>query len=813
MNQSSSPLLVGSFPYWSFLGLISLLLTCAAPAAAQGSLTGRVVDQQTQQAVAYANVVLKGPTGQMVQATLSGEDGRFSLKALPLGSYQLLVLMLGFTTREQAVELRADAPAGDLGTLELAPVAQKLNEVVVTAQRPLLERKPDRVTMNVAGSILAAGNDAYNILAAAPAVQLINGRLTFQGKGNVLILLDGKRLPGANLETVLASIPGDQIERIELISNPSAKYDADASGGIIEIYTKRNKGLGWTANVGTNLRQGYRTGSGVTGGLRASTPVLDLTLSGSYNHRGGFERSTSARTFYQGVAPVAGLDQRGDLEKISQDGSFNGSLAYRLSSHATLGVTVDVLHASIAATGDSHTRLNEQAGVTTGTVAQDVQLRDAFSNYALFYRRTLDSLGSNLVLSGNYATYTNRQQQRFAQLMQGPLDSLPLASTFRNNIPATYGIYTAAGDYSRHWNANSRLETGLKYTDTENESRQQFETLMEEGWRPQPLNPFSQLGYRERVAAGYASVNHTRGAIGLQAGLRAEHTRYAVERGVDSSYFNLFPNLRVDYKVSDSYTTSWAYAKNIRRPAYESLIPFERFQDPYTSRKGNARLRPEYAHSFSWNQLYKGYSLQLVYTHTQGAISAVYFYDAANLRFVSTTQNLPKRRLASATFSATLTPTKWWSTNSSAVVQYQQLNFPDPLDAGTLRGKHRTTVTLSSDHTFTWGTGWSARLYGLYNSPSFAGQFDFDAYSYVSVGLKKTFFDKRAAVNLSVVDLFYQTNFRVRSTLIPVVSEELTRNDTRQVRLSLTYNFGKTALKSKAVQPKGNAEEVNRLGK
>ncbi|WP_324671820.1 outer membrane beta-barrel protein [Hymenobacter sp. GOD-10R] len=794
--------------------LLFLCLLIGVSAVAQTTISGRVLDQQKQEALSFANVVLKAAGSEsVVQTALADETGRFSLKNVKPGSYQLQILMIGFVTHVQAVQLSAGIPSLDLGTLGLAATAQKLGEVVVTGQRPLIEQKPDRVTMNVDGSILAAGNDAYDILAAAPSVQLIDGRLTFRGKGNVLILLNGKRLPsGTNLETLLASIPGDQIERIELISNPSAKYDADASGGVIEIYTKRAKELGWTANVGANFRQGYRTGAGLNSGVRVSTPKLDLAVNGSFNRRDGFERSTSSRTIYEGLTPAADLAQRGDLNKTILNSSFSASLNYHFSPSMTLGFDVDVLHSSLDGAGWTQSYITQSKGLTTSRMQESVLLQDAFSNYTLFYKHKLDSLGSALLLTSNYATYQNKQQQTFDQLLQGPQDSVGVASTFRNFIPATYHISTTAADYTKVWNPNTRLEAGLKYTDTRNQSRQDAATLADGNWVAQALSPFSKLGYQERVAAGYFSLNQTIGKLGLQAGLRAERTHYRVVSGIDSSYFNLFPNLRADYKVSDDFTTSLAYAKNIRRPAYESLIPYERFQDTYSTSRGNASLRPEYLHSFSWNNLYKGFGLQLAYTQTVGAISSVYLYDAATLRLTTTQQNLAHRHLATATLTAPFTPAKWWTMNNSASVFYQELNFPSPLDNTMNLTKRKTYYMLSSDNTLTWGKGWSVRVYGLYNSPSMNGLFDWDAYSYVSVGVKKTFLNKRASLNLSVADLFYDTNPRVTSTIVPVVLSEMYRNDTRQVRLAFTFNFGKADLKSKRVETKSNADERGRLG-
>lgn len=795
-----------------------LWLLAATGAQAQATLTGRALDPAKQEGLSFANVVLKtdGPAGKVAQAAVADETGRFILAGVKAGSYQLQVLQLGFATLTQPVQVAAGQATLNLGVLALQPAAQNLGEVVVTARKPLLEQKPDRVTMNVDGSLLAVGNSAYDVLAAAPAVQLVEGQpLRMRGKTGVVIFLNGKRLPsGTSLETLLASIPGEQLDRIELISNPSAKYDADAAGGVIEIYTKRAKELGWTANLGGNLRQGQRTGGGANGGLRLSSPKLDLSASGSFSRRGGFERSTGSRQFYAGASEevVANLAQRSDIDKVLQSSNFSASLNYHLSARTTLGASADLEAGSLIGNGSANALLTQPVGRTTSFTQQDVSLREAFANYNVFYKRELDSLHSNLLVSSTYATLTNTQQQTFDQQLQGASDSVGLPNHFRNYIPATYRISTTAADYTKVWSAATRLETGLKYTDTRNQSRQEAESFENGTWAPQALTPFSHLGYQEQVAAAYLNLNHSLGNLSLQGGLRAERTHYRVVSGIDSTYVNLFPNLRADYKVTADYTTSLAYAKNISRPAYESLIPYERFQDSYTSQRGNARLRPEYAHSFSWNNLYKGYSLQLSYTQTTGAIAQVYLYDPATVRLTSTSQNFRARHLANASLTAPLSPAKWWTMSNNATLTYQQLAYPNPLEASAVSTRRRTSLTLSTDNTFTLGRGWSARLYGFYSTPSLYGLFDFDSYSYVVASVKKTFLGKRASLSLSVTDPFYQLNFRVSTNVKPVAYETLLLNDTRFVRLAFTFNFGKTDLKSKAVETNTNGTERGRLG-
>ncbi|MCA8832854.1 outer membrane beta-barrel protein [Hymenobacter pini] len=797
------------------VAILGLLLAWHSPALAQTTVTGRALDQDKKEALSFATVVLKAPgaEGKVVQSTLADDAGAFSMKA-PAGSYQLNVLMVGYTTLVKEVQVAPGTPTLDLGTLGLSTAAHNLGEVVVTARRPVIEQKLDRVTMNVGESVLAAGNDGYSLLAMAPSVQLIDGRLSFRGKSNVLILLNGKRLPGANLESVLASIPGDQIERIELISNPSAKYDADASGGVIEIYTKRSKELGWTANVGTNVSQGYRTAGGLNGGLRVSTAKIDFTATLGYTRRGNLERGYQNRTLYQGLTPVGRFAQDVNLDdETIQNRNVSGSLNYHFNKRNTVGVDVSQVLSRLDGSGRVKAVIDQPQGTTFSNSFNNMRLRVDFANYNLFYRRVLDSLGSSVLVSGNYANYISSQQQTFDQELLTPQATEPTKAYFRNSAPANYDIYTAAADYTKVFSPTLRLEAGAKLTRTGNSSRQVVETMNDGTWYEQPAGPLSRLGYQERIAAGYVSVNRTSGKLGLQMGLRAEQTHYRVIGGIDSSYFSLFPNLRADYKVSDQYSTALAYAKNINRPSYASLIPYELFLDNYTSQKGNAYLRPEYVHTFSWNHLYKGFGLQLAYTQTTNAMSTVYLYDPATLRLIMTQRNFRQRHQSSATFTAPLTPAKWWTMNNNVSLLYQELTYPTLLnETSRFDTKSKFYYTASSDNTFTLGKGWTAQLYAAYNSPSFTGLLDYSAYSYVSTGIKKTFWDKKAFLKLDVADLFYQANIRVSSNVAPAVTDGILRNDTRRVRLAFSYKLGKTDLKSKRVQSNGNAAELNRLG-
>ncbi len=800
--------------HFQILSLVVGLMS-AQIAWGQGVISGQVFDGSTKSNLPLANVVLQLtlPPNKIVQAVVADDNGRFTLSVSKPGLYEIKIMQVGYTTLSQKVEI-SSLTTTDLGAFNLSSISQGLGEVVITGRKPMLEQKPDRISMHVEGSLLAAGNNAYEVLAAAPGIQLVEGQpLRLRGKTGVVIYFNNKRLPsGTSLETLLASIPGDQIDRIELIHNPSSKYDADAAGGIIEIYTKRALKPGWTANISSNFRQGHRTGAGINGGVQANLGKIDFAASSSYNKRGGFEFNNGNRQFYNVRTPIASQSQNSDLDKVSTTNSFSSSLNYHINKYNTIGVSADIQGSSLEGNGIFNTILMQPVGITTSVVQEDVLLRGNFGNYNIFYKRELDSLHSNFLITSAYASLNNIQQQTFRQRISGPSDSTGLPSNFRNYIPAIYHISTTTADYIKHYSANAYVEAGIKYTDTRNRSRQQAESLNNGVWEPQALALYPQLGYKEQVAASYINGNYNFGKVNLVAGLRAEHTNYRVEYGIDSTYFNLFPNIRADYKINDNYTFSLGYARNINRPSYESLIPYERFQDTYTSSRGNARLRPEYAHSFSWNNNYKDYSFQLNYTLTSDAISQIYVYNPATLRLTDTQRNLPRRHIATATFIAPLSIGTIWTTNLSAVLIYHQLSLPDPLDISTSLIRRKGYVELSSDNSFKLGNGWTARLYGSYNSPSIDGLFDYDSYSSVLIGLKKSLFKKRATLNLSITDLFYQTNFRVSTSVPPVFFDVHQRNDTRQFRISFTFNFGQSNFKSKRIESNTNTTERGRLG-
>jgi len=791
---------------------MSLLLLSFYPCFAQNTIKGKVVDEN-KIPVPFATITLKIKVADTLtkRNVISNKTGEFSIADIRDGSVELTVSSVGFISINQTINFDQNHLA-NLPELMLHDDRQTLSGVTISAKKPLIQQKTDRLIMNVQGSVLASGNNAYDILAMAPSVQLMNGKLTMDGKSNVLILLNGKRLPGATLESVLGSLSGEQIERIEFISNPSSKYDASASGGVIEIYTKRNSQMGWTANAGGNLARGYRTGGGGDADFRLNTQKWDFGVSASYVQKGHIERGYSDRDLYLGKTRIGDFTQHMDLSSGSMtDKSLNGSIGYQINKNNTLGADVNLIRSKLNGSGNLDAVINENQNRITTNTFNDVLLQVGFSNYNIFYKAVLDSLGSNFLTTANYARYTSGQQQEFKQRTIDENAGSMTDSQFRNNAPAKYDIYTGTADYTRNFKNSSKLEAGLKYTLTENHSNQLTEVYQNGTWT-ESNNGLRELGYSEKIYAGYLNFNHKIGKFSFQAGLRAEQSSYKVTGGIDSSYFNLFPNLRIDYKVSKEYSSSVAYSRNINRPSYDNLIPYDLYIDNYTVSRGNAYLRPEYKQAFSWNHLYKKYSLRLAYTRTSDALTSTLFYDEQNFRFIQTQSNFLTQNLFSAALSVPVKITSWWDMNNRAAIYSKDLNYPSAFDPNEVLTRSKTYYSLHTLNTFIFKDGLSAELSAYYNSPTIDGIYTYGAYSNVSAGLKKTLFAGRGSVKLDVSDIFYQNNLVISTHIIPTVTSGINRMDTRRVRLSFRYSFGGNGSKKRQNEhTKGNTDEINRL--
>ncbi|WP_041878739.1 outer membrane beta-barrel family protein [Pedobacter lusitanus] len=577
---------------------------------------------------------------------------------------------------------------------------------------------------------------------------------------------------------------------------------------------KKNKTAGWYASVGGNGSVGKRSGGGGNGSFNLSTKKIDFTTNASYSQKTQVEQGYQNRDLYKGADKIGDFKQDVDFSDNKVKNTYlNTGLSYHINNKNTIGAEFGFTKVTYNGLGDVNSQISivDQRLLTSSR--NNIKYAADLFNYNLKYKADFDSLGSNLIILGSYVKYKNDKTQIFEQSQLDQNSNTTTNSKIRNFAPADFNIYTLSADYTKMWSKELFLEGGVKYTYTSNQSKQITDNFSNSTWNTND-DGISEIGYYEKVSAAYLNLNYVLSQkTSFQAGIRGENTSFGVINNIHDSYFRLFPNLRLDYKWNTDFSSSIGYARNISRPAYEKLIPFELYIDNYTTQRGNPLLKPEYANSFFLNQIYKDYSLRVGYTITNDAISDLYLYDPASLRFTATQMNFLKSHLLSASLDVPLKLTSRWNANIGINGFYKDLKFPSALNPAIVMKKSKYYYTVSAYNAFSFKHNWSAELNFYYYSSFFDGLYDIGGFSDLSAGIKKTFWKNRASLKFDVSDIFYDSNMIVRTNELPTISTSVIKRDTRRFRVTFRYNFsGKRNVKSKILKNNGNDPELSRLG-
>lgn len=776
----------------------SIFLSSSVMAQQKFTLNGHVSDDKNQSLPYTSYSVEHESQHSIVKGGITDSLGNFKVSAINTGNYLLKISMIGY--REEVYRLTVDRDSSL--QITLTPTSNQLETVTITANRrqPIVQ-KSDRVVMNVANSVLAAGNNVYDLLKMAPTVAVSNDGIEVQGKSGVLIILNGKKLPNASIKDLLEAIPADQIDRIEVITNPSVKYDAEASG-VIEIYTKNTTSTdSWGGNIALNAAQGKKFHSGGNLGLYYNKNKFSLNLSGGYSNNGHLEVGGFNRYVYKGKDETGQVKSDKDLRGKVKPLNLSAQLGYKLNDRQNIDFDFSLMNLDIDIDGKMDTRLKEyQPGSETFTpINSKIDITTKFNSYNLLYNFKLDDLGSTFDLSGNYTAYQNSQSQNFLP-QTDPEDKI------LNDIKANYDIWTGMANYRKMFSKTQSLELGVKYTNTKNKSDEVNRT----GTDMKEENAI--LGYKEHILALYANYNaELTDFLKLQVGVRGENTSYQVKDGKDSSYWNLFPKVRLDFTVSPQYSTAFYYSTSISRPNYDLLVPYTRYFDTYSGLQGNPRLKPELSNLIGWSHRFKNYSLSFEYEHIKDAMSTQLTYDEDKLFYMNTIANFSKRELLGLNLSVPFKIGKFWQSYNTIGVYRQLNNIPDPLTQQTVHRKN-TYPNLKTNNIFSLGKDWDMDLSAFYRGDIITGMNWSEELSNVSLGIRKQFLAKKGFVKLDVSDIFLGQVQRWGSDFVPVRFTGSSRNDTRRVRLTIGYKFGKTMSSDRKSTTDTNSEERGRLG-
>lgn len=782
------------------------------------SVEGLVKDEK--QHIPAATVLLYSSLDSaLISTAMTNENGQYNFKT-KTGSYYIVATSIGYNkVNSKPIKLNGEKSFA-VPIIQLKETANNLNEVVVTAARPVLERKADKLIFNLDATPSAAGLNALEALKKAPGVVVDhNENISLSGKSNVLVTIDGKQtyLSQEEVVNLLKSMQSSEIESIEIMNNPGARYEANSTGGVINIKTKKSKADGFNGNVAIGAGYNKRASSNNNINLNYRKNFFNTFGSYSYNTNKWEQNLTIDR-----VTPNE--TNKLYFSQINTDTSTNKSHNFKvgtdffLSEQHTIGFLVKGNVYDRVENSFSRTNIGGSFGQTDSilrTPANNESARKNFS-YNLNYKGVLDTAGQELTIDADYSTFDGDNDAFYQNRFFRPDGTFfKNGQIYRSFAPSEINIKALKADYVLPINKKLKVEAGLKYADVESDNNFIFENQVANGWLGDP-NRSNRFKYSEEVSAAYTTFSATLGKLSLQAGLRAERTHsigtsVTMNEAIDRKYTNLFPSVFVSQNFSENSVLNFSYSRKINRPNYQNLNPFMYYLDQYTYNQGNPNLKPEFATNFEATYLFKQkYSVALAYTHISDVITQILLQNAALNSMYQTNLNLASDDVISLTLNFPVTVTKWWNFNNNILAYHKQLKSPN-LNGFELNSK-QFTGSIYMQHNLTFSSLWSADASFFYSTPQIDNALNLKTFFTSDAGLRYNFPNKNGNIKLGVSDVFHTQKPRISSNL---EGNEYTLKQwgtSTSVRVTLTYRFGKSSVKSARDRQTALDAEQKRLG-
>ncbi|MDH3243073.1 MAG: TonB-dependent receptor [Saprospiraceae bacterium] len=800
----------------TFALVISILLHSIF-AWSQSSLKGRIITPD-QESVAYATLMMKSAEdSSLVKAWNSDLDGSFAFVNLLAGNYFLEITYVGYENYSSDLFTLAENEEKILDDIVLVEHTEQLEEVVVTAARPVVEVHPDKTVFNVDGSVNATGNDALELLRKAPGVVVDNNdNIMLLGKSGVKIYIDGKpsHLSTDDLAQFLRSMQSSEIDAIEIITNPSAKYDAEGNAGIINIRLKKDKSLGFNANV--NLAYNVGTYSRYNNSVNFNYRNQDLNIFGQYANNLG--KWTNYNVIYREQVGMA-FDSDVDMVHDFLNHRFRLGTDYFISEKSTIGFLFNGYNND----GDFHstslTDIQPIGGQTISILkaASDIDQTRNNLTFNLNYAYS-DNGETTLNLDADYGRFRNEGKGLQPNTyMDASGEDIIVERIFASNTPTVIDIYTFKADYERPlW--EGKLAFGGKYTSVNTDNTYDFFDVID-NVHIRNLDRSNEFDYLENVGAAYFSYQRQMDKWNLSLGLRMEHTysngelmseRLMLTDQVKRDYWDWFPSAGLTYQLNDNNIFRLNYSRRLDRPSYQDLNPFEFKLDELTFQKGNAFLNPQYANSLSLSHTFRSkLNTTLSYSVINDLITRITDTLDASATFI-TFVNLDKQKVVSLAVSYPFSVTGWWNvfTNISTHRTANKATF----EPGKFIDITATAFNIYAQNTFTLPFDSKLEISGFYQSPFvWAGNFEVDALYNIDIGIQKKLFNDRANLKISVSDVFKTHKVHGSNTLGGLMLEVWSGWESRQFRVNFNYLLGNQQVRAERRRRTGMEEEQRRI--
>ena len=781
----------------------------------------------------YTTVTLhRSADSTLVTGAITGDDGAYELSGASAGVYFIQANLIGSGEASGAVFNYA---GGDqtLEPLSLKVAENQLAEVAVIARRAPVEVKADKTILNVEGTVNSTGLNALELLRKAPGVTVDNNdQLNVRGKNSVKVMIDGRDVPldGKELAALLKGTQAADISNIEIISNPSAKYDAAGNAGIINIRLKKNKAMGTNGNFGLEgiYRETLKGGGNFGLNHRGKEFNAFCNFNGNcgdwHNHQNFIREQLQDNERADGLPGEDWrlFNQKNTEYSESRYFGYRAGVDWFLNSKHTVGVLVngstnpgDWHSSSVAEISDLHTP-NRIDSLLVATNDADNDRKDL--NLNLNYRFA-DTSGHSFNVDLDRGSYRIRGASYQPNYYRTPDNSeLIREAIYLNNTPTDIHIMAAKADYEqRLWKGN--LGLGAKISDVETFNTFDFYNV-QNGAPVKNEAQSNSVDYTERTNAGYVNYNRNFGKkLKLQAGLRLENTDYKGV-GKDSTFTNnyteLFPSAAVTYTFTPKVGLNATYSRRIDRPSYQDLNPFENKLDELTYQKGNPMLRPQFTNSFEISPMYSGYPIMTFgISHTTDVFTQILKRDVRDTRATFITQeNISDQKNYTLSINAPTPIAKWWDgfISLTGIRSHFRADFSTPETPGFIVDQSFNTFNAYAEQNFKLPMGFGLQLSGWYNSPAFWGTLRTRPQGAMDVGLQKKVLKDKGELRLRVGDILGTAGWAGENLFTPglyMLAEG--RWESQTVTLNFSYRFGSNEVKGARQRKTGLEDEKNRV--
>jgi len=800
-----------------------LMLVFGIQAQAQsgpGKISGMVADLQNK-AIPGATIALTALKDSIQKQTrIADKNGAFEFSNLQDGTYALTITNVGFQPyRSNRLVLDSARRAIALPVVIMVPAGQNLKGITITAKRPLVEQRIDRTIVNVDAMITASGSNALEALSKSPGVIVdANDNISLNGKSGVLVLIDDRPtyMSGQDLASYLRSLPAGTIDKLELISNPPARYDA-SGGAVINIVLKKNRASGFNGGISIGYNQGRYGRSNDAFNINYRTPKFNLFSNLSYSLDQNYSSETFSRYFYNTDGSLNSAALQSSYYKYRSN-AWNGRLGtdFFVDANTTLGFMLtgntrprtDLLNYN----NDQYNGNMQLDSTGRGYTSGKYQARNSGVNLNMLHK--FDNSGTQLSADLDYIHFYSNGDQLSPVDTYFPDSSLASGQQREFLLPSNVNIYSGKADFTHPFARKGEFDAGVKSSYVVNDNQlnwfnQGGDTFVEDYSRS------NHFRYSENINSAYVNVRKAWARWGIQAGLRVENTNASghqfsnpaiADSSFNKSYTHLFPSFYLSYKLdtTGSNTLVLSYNERIRRPGYQQLNPFLFYHDQYSYSAGNPDIVPYFNHYYELKYSYKQY-ISITTGYWVGNNESQSLTQASGDVFITRPANFINNRTYSLIPYFSFEPTPWWTFRINAVLLFL-LNNGSAGDVVIHQKANQHEIETSDE--LQLSKDWSAEVDGFFPGKQAFGQSQGDKAGYnISAGIRKTILSGQGTLSVNVNDLFNKFNFGGQTIGISQVSAFSTRaSDTRRIGVAFTYRFGKAANARKR-NTNGSAED------